>query len=220
MGSVPKSLLLQCRSWRSADTKFGLGLAFDYDDVGFASLEKYGTTLRESVLERPKTYDGVILGTQSHADYPAPEKGGRNVSAGFRIGLDLYANVRPARTRPFLESNMRPGRTMDLVIMREATEGFYPDRNMTRGWGEVMPSPDMALSIRKITRHCSDRIARRAFELAMKRRKKVTAIHKANSFHMTDGLFLEASATSRGLSRGPARRPTGRRLDRAPRSQP
>jgi 3-isopropylmalate dehydrogenase len=54
-----------------------------------------------------------------------------------------------------------------------------------------MPDPDMALSIRKITRHGSDRIARRAFELAMKRRKKVTAIHKANSFHMTDGLFLE-----------------------------
>jgi 3-isopropylmalate dehydrogenase len=54
-----------------------------------------------------------------------------------------------------------------------------------------MPSPDMALSVRKITRHCSERIARRAFELAMKRRKKVTAVHKANSFHMTDGLFLE-----------------------------
>src|SRR5574337_1119332 len=50
----------------------------------------------------------------------------------------------------------------------------------------------MALSFRKITRHCSERIARRAFELAMKRRRKVTAIHKANSFHMTDGLFLEA----------------------------
>ena len=55
-----------------------------------------------------------------------------------------------------------------------------------------MPSPDMALSTRKITRYCSERIARRAFELAMTRRKKVTAIHKANSFHMTDGLFLEA----------------------------
>jgi 3-isopropylmalate dehydrogenase len=81
---------------------------------------------------------------------------------------------------------------MDLVIMREATEGFYPDRNMARGWGEVMPSPDMALSTRKITRHCSERIARRAFELAMTRRKKVTAVHKANSFHMTDGLFLES----------------------------
>ena len=176
---------------RAADGRFGLDLAFDFDDAGFPSLAKHGTTLRQDLLEKAKTYDGVILGTQSHADYPPPEQGGRNISAGFRIGLDLYANVRPARTRPFLESNMKPGKRMDLVIMREATEGFYPDRNMTRGWGEVMPSPDMALSIRKITRHCSDRIARRAFELATKRRNHVTAIHKANSFHMTDGLFLE-----------------------------
>jgi 3-isopropylmalate dehydrogenase len=176
----------------AVNKKFNLGLTFDYDDVGFKSLEKHGTTLRDEILEKAKTYDGIILGTQSHADYPVPEKGGRNVSAGFRIGLDLYANVRPARTRPFLTSNMKEGKTMDLVIMREATEGFYPDRNMSRGWGEVMPTPDMALSTRKITRHCSERIARRAFELAMKRNRKVTAIHKANSFHMTDGLFLEA----------------------------
>lgn len=174
-----------------ASDRFGLGLQFEYDDVGFKSLEKHGTTLRESVLDRARSdFDGVILGTQSHADYPAPEKGGRNVSAGFRIGLDLYANVRPARTRPFIESNMKPGKTMDLVIMREATEGFYPDRNMHLGWAELMPSPDMAISLRKITAHCSNRIARRAFELASKRRKKVTAVHKVNSFHQTDGLFL------------------------------
>jgi len=166
---------------------------FEHDEVGFASLRKHGTTLRQEVLERAKQCDGVILGTQSHADYPAPEQGGRNVSAGFRLGLDLYANVRPARTRPFLTSNLRAGRSMDLVIMREATEGFYPDRNMSRGWGEVMPDPDMALSIRKITRKGCDRIARRAFDLALTRRRKVTAIHKANSFHMTDGLFLECT---------------------------
>ncbi len=172
--------------------KYDLGLEYEHDDVGFASLEKHGTTLREEVLERAANHDGIILGTQSHADYPPPEQGGRNVSAAFRVGLDLYANIRPARTRPFLPTNLAPGKTMDLVIMREATEGFYPDRNMTRGWGEVMPNPDMALSTRKITRRCSERIARRAFEWAMIRRKKVTAIHKVNSFHMTDGLFLEA----------------------------
>lgn len=191
-GIGPEIIDSSMMALEAVNKKFALGLAFDYDDVGFASLEKHGTTLRDETLIKAKTYDGIILGTQSHADYPAPEKGGRNVSAGFRIGLDLYANVRPARTRPFLTSNMKEGKRMDLVIMREATEGFYPDRNMSRGWGEVMPSPDMALSTRKITRHCSERIARRAFELAMKRRKKVTAIHKANSFHMTDGLFLEA----------------------------
>jgi len=191
-GIGPEIVAASIEVLKAADARFKLGLSYDYESVGFESLKAHGTTLRQEVLEKAKTYDGIILGTQSHADYPAPEKGGRNVSAGFRIGLDLYANVRPARTRPFLQSNMREGRTMDLVIMREATEGFYPDRNMARGWGEMMPSPDMALSVRKITRHCSERIARRAFELAMTRRKKVTAIHKANSFHMTDGLFLEA----------------------------
>ena len=190
-GIGPEIVAASLKVLTAASQKFNLGLSFDHDDVGFTSLEKHGITLRDETLAKARTYDGIILGTQSHADYPAPEKGGRNVSAGFRIGLDLYANVRPARTRPFLESNMRPGKTMDLVIMREATEGFYPDRNMTRGWAELMPSPDMALSFRKITRHCSERIARRAFELAMKRNKKVTAIHKANSFHMTDGLFME-----------------------------
>lgn len=191
-GIGPEIVAASMTVLNAANKKFGLSLEFDYDDTGFDSLKKHGTTLREDVLERAKEYDGIILGTQSHADYPSPEQGGRNVSAGFRIGLDLYANVRPARTRPFLASNMPEGKTMDLVIMREATEGFYPDRNMSRGWGEVMTNPDMALSIRKITRHCSERIARKAFELASRRNKKVTAIHKANSFHMTDGLFLES----------------------------
>jgi 3-isopropylmalate dehydrogenase len=179
---------------QAADRRFGLNIELEYEEVGFASLEKHGTTLREEVLQKARSYDGIVLGTQSHADYPAPDNGGRNISAAFRVGLDLYANVRPARTREYLPSNMKSGKTMDLVIMREATEGFYPDRNMARGWGEMMPSPDMAISVRKITRHCSERIARRAFELAMTRRKKVTAIHKANSFHMTDGLFLQCVA--------------------------
>ena len=190
-GIGPEIVNASVQVLQAAARRFGLETSLDHDKVGFDSLREFGTTLRDEVLQNARGYDGIILGTQSHADYPAPEQGGRNVSAGFRIGLDLYANVRPARTRPFLESNLKPGKTMDLVIMREATEGFYPDRNMTRGWGEVMPSPDMALSTRKITRHCSERIARRAFELAMTRRRKVTAIHKANSFHMTDGLFLE-----------------------------
>ncbi len=176
----------------AADQRYGLKLDYDYEDAGFASLEKHGTTLRQDVIERAKDYDGVILGTQSHNDYPPPEEGGRNISASFRVGLDLYANIRPARSRPYLPTQMSGDKTMDLVIMRESTEGFYADRNMTRGWGEVMPSPDMALATRKITRQSSERIARDSFNLAMRRRKKVTAIHKANCFLMTCGLFLEA----------------------------
>jgi len=172
----------------AASKAFDINLSYDYDDVGFVSLKKYGTTLRDEVLERAKSYDGIILGPESHMDYISIEEGGRNVSAGFRLGLDLYANVRPARSRPALS---RGAPDMDIVIMREATEGFYPDRNMFKGLGEMMPTPDIALSVRKITTHGSERIARRAFELAMKRRKKVSVVHKVSCFKLTDGLFLE-----------------------------
>jgi 3-isopropylmalate dehydrogenase len=171
-----------------ANSKFNLGIDLDYDEVGFASLEKHGTTLRPELLERAKSYDGIILGPQSHMDYPPPAQGGINISASFRVKLDLYANLRPARTRDFLGKGTKG---MDLVIVRELTEGFYADRNMYKGWAELMPTEDVAISLRKITKQACQRIARRAFELAEERNKKVTAVHKANCFHLTDGLFLQ-----------------------------
>lgn len=176
---------------KKAAALHSLKLSVEHHTVGLESLRQHGTTLRESILQNARAFDGIVLGTQSHAEYPPPAQGGRNISAAFRVGLDLYANIRPVRTYPGVPTQMSAGKTMDLVIAREATEGFYPDRNMFRGWGEVMPTEDVALSIRKITRHACTRIAVSAFELAMQRRKKVTAIHKSNSFHQTDGLFLE-----------------------------
>ncbi len=174
---------------RAAGKRFGLGLEFEEAEIGLKALAKHGTTMPEGVLERARASDGIILGPISHLDYPAPEEGGVNISGVVRTKLDLYANVRPARTRPGLPAK---GGDFDLVIMREATEGFYPDRNMFAGRAEFMPDADTALSIRKISRRASERIARRAYELAMKRRRKVTLIHKANTFRLSDGLFLEA----------------------------
>src|SRR5437588_505902 len=66
------------------------------------------------------------------------------------------------------------------------------DRSMFVGSGEFMPSADVALSVRKITRAGSTRIARTAFALAGRRRKKVTAVHKGNVLRVSDGLFLES----------------------------
>ena len=170
---------------RAADRRFKLKLSYETREMGLVTLKSQGTTLPEGVLQRARELDGVILGPISHLDYPPADKGGINVSAAFRVKLDLYANVRPARSRAGL------GRPMDLVIMRECTEGFYPDRNMHQGSGEFMPVPGVALSIRKITAHACERIARRAFELAQKRKKLVTAVHKANVFRVTDGLYLD-----------------------------
>jgi 3-isopropylmalate dehydrogenase len=172
---------------RAAAGTVGLPIEIEWDRIGFAALDAEGTTLPERVLDRARAVDGTLLGPISHLDYPARERGGINVSAAFRVKLDLYENLRPARTRPGLGRTANP---MDILIVRECTEGFYPDRNMAVGIGEFMPSEDMALSVRKITAHACERIARRAFEHARGRRRKVAAIHKANNFILSDGLFL------------------------------
>lgn len=173
---------------RAADARFGLGLSFETHDVGLATLETRGTTLPEEVFSRAMAADGTILGPISSFEYPPREQGGINLSAAFRTRGELYANIRPARSRAGLP---HWGRTpMDLVIVRENTEGFYADRSMYQGSGEFMPTPDMALAVRKITERACTRIARTAFEIARGRRKKVTAVHKANVMKVTDGLFL------------------------------
>jgi 3-isopropylmalate dehydrogenase len=171
----------------AADAALALRLDFATLDIGFASLKTQGTTLPPAVMTRIREVDGVILGPVSHYDYPSRQEGGINPSAELRVAFELYANIRPCRSRAGLTILRKP---MDLVIVRENTEGFYSDRNMFAGSGEFMPDPDMALSIRKITARGSARVARAAFEIARGRRRKVTAVHKANVMKLSDGLFL------------------------------
>src|SRR5580765_6313463 len=168
--------------------RLSLDLTFDVHEVGLSALQRTGTTLPPAVLDACRKADGVMLGPVATASYPPRDRGGVNASARLRIELDLFANVRPSRTRAGLP---HWGRTpMDLVIVRENTEGFYADRNMHLGTGELMPTPDVALSVRKITAQGSRRIAVAAFEMARARRKKVTAVHKINVLKVTEGLFL------------------------------
>src|SRR5690606_12693282 len=109
--------------------------------------------------------DGIILGPISHNEYPPLAQGGRNPSGVLRKELDLFANVRPARTRAGVANPI--GKDFDLVIVRENTEGFYADRTMFAGTGEFMPTEDLALAVRKVTTHGSQRIAQYAFKLAV-----------------------------------------------------
>jgi isocitrate/isopropylmalate dehydrogenase len=172
----------------AADTLFGLDIRFEQAMIGFDALKAEGTTFPPRTLELAKACDGVVLGPVSHNEYPAVAKGGLNPSGELRKHLDLYANIRPAFTR---DAVPYPSRVpFDLVIVRENTEGFYADRSMFAGPGEFMPTPDLALSTRKVTRAASERIAEEAFRLARLRRNKVTAVHKANVLRISDGLFL------------------------------
>ena len=170
-----------------ANAKFKLGLEWQLQDIGLTTLRTQGSTLPADVMAAAREAPGIILGPVSHLDYPERDQGGVNPSGELRVKLDLYANVRPAKSRLGVGLTGKP---VDLVIFRECTEGFYADRNMHAGMGEFMPTEDVALSIRKVTARQCRRIARVAFESAMKRRRKVTAVHKANVLRVSDGLFL------------------------------
>src|SRR5712691_10825724 len=173
---------------RAASGRFGLGLALEEDLVGHESLRRYATTVRPEVLTAARKADGLILGPTATADFKDAEHGEINASMFFRKNLDLFANIRPARTYPGVRS---PVGAFDLVVVRENTEGFYADRNMEQGNGEILVTPDVAISLRRITRMCCERIAHAACKLAIKRRKHLTIVHKANVLKIGDGMFLE-----------------------------
>ncbi|MBT7944244.1 MAG: isocitrate/isopropylmalate dehydrogenase family protein, partial [Alphaproteobacteria bacterium] len=164
-----------------------LKLDFEQRDVGLPALATEGSTLSDALMGHIKAADGVIIGPVDTYAYPPPSEGGVNPSAAIRKELDLYANIRPSRARPGVPA-LTPD--MDLVMARENTEGFYADRNMFSGSGEFMPTEDVALAVRKITRAGSRRIAEAAFDLAERRRKKVTVVTKANVLKVSEGLFL------------------------------
>jgi 3-isopropylmalate dehydrogenase len=174
---------------RAAASACGFEVACEEAVIGLAALESEGTTFPARVVERARAAAGVVLGPVSHDTYPPASEGGLNPSAELRRSLDLYANIRPARTRAGLPASS--AHPTDLVIVRENTEGFYADRSMFLGSGEFMPTPDLALAVRKVTRTGSTRIAEAAFRLAGARRRKVTAVHKANVLRLSDGFFLD-----------------------------
>ncbi len=173
---------------RAASEQFQLGLVLEEHAVGHASLAQFGTTVRPDLLDIVRGADGLILGPSATFDFKDEARGEINPSRYFRKNLDLFANIRPARTYPG-----RPGRVgeFDLVVVRENTEGFYADRNMEEGNAELRVTADVVVSLRRITRQCCERIAKVACDLAMTRRKRLTIVHKANVLRMGDGMFLD-----------------------------
>jgi 3-isopropylmalate dehydrogenase len=174
---------------RAASDRFALGLRIEEAPVGHAGLRAFRSTIHPDIVEKARKADGVVLGPTSTFEFKDPARGEINPSMTLRKSLDLFANIRPARTYPGF--HLRCGE-FDLVVARENTEGFYADRNMEAGSGEVLVTKDVAVSMRRITRACSERIARAACELAMTRRRRVTIVHKANVLKVTDGLFIDA----------------------------
>ena len=159
------------------------GVAFDWDvqEAGADVMDKYGTPLPEQVLDSIRANK---VGLKGPITTPVGT-GFRSVNVAIRKALDLYANVRPARSLAGIDSCFEG---VDLVVVRENTEGLYAGI-------EHDVIPDVAAeSIRIITRAGSERVVRFACEYARANgRRKVTAVHKANILKATDGLFLRSA---------------------------
>lgn len=154
--------------------------------LGLSAIESHGTPVPQGTLDGLELEDGWVLGPHDSAAYPEPHNATLNPSGTLRKHFGLYANIRPAKSFEGSKAIV-PG--TDLVIVRENTEGFYADRNTFAGSGEFMPTPDVAIAHGIVTRPAVHRIAVEAFELAMRRKKHVTIVHKANVLMMTTGLF-------------------------------
>lgn len=157
----------------------GAPIRWEEQAAGAAVLEAEGSVLPQRVLDSIAKNKVALKGPIT----TPIGKGFRSVNVALRKELDLYACVRPAKTLPGVKSRYSQ---VDLVIARENTEDLYAGI-------ERKIDDDTAESIKRITRGASERIARYAFEYAVKNnRRKVTAVSKANICKFSDGLFLEA----------------------------
>ena len=157
------------------------GIPFEFTQAvaGWDAFQRLATALPEETLAAVRSADATLFGAVSSPLQPVA--GYSSPIVAMRHTLGLYANVRPIRSRPIPSS--RPG--IDMIILRENSEGLYAGRERTDG--------DEAVTERVITRAASERIARMAFRLATRRRRLVTIVHKANVLRATCGLFRQAA---------------------------
>lgn len=157
------------------------GVAIDWDRQELSStvIEQAGTSLPQHILESLERTGVALKGPVT-----TPIAGGfKSVNVAIRKRLDLFANVRPVFTLPGLKTRFQDV-NIDMVIFRENTEDLYSGLEH-----EVVK--DVVESLKIITRTASVRIAKYAFEYARKnKRKKITAVHKANIMKLSDGLFI------------------------------
>jgi isocitrate/isopropylmalate dehydrogenase len=162
----------------------GLDLDFTEYLAGKAAYEMTGDSLPAGTIEGMATADATLMGAMATGLVPPPSPMGK-----LRKEMDLYADVRPIKSYPGVWCHRD---NLDIIIIREATQGFFADRNLYKGNGEFMPDRDTVLSLRVLTRYACERIARFACDYAARLcRKKITVAHKANVLALGDNFFLD-----------------------------
>jgi homoisocitrate dehydrogenase len=158
-----------------------LDFEFTRADIGFGAYERLGTPLPDATLQAIRSSHAALFGAVTT---PPNIPGYFSPVVRMRQSLDLYANLRPTRSIPHPSS--RPG--IDMVLVRENTEGLYS------GVERLEDDGNRAITERIITRKGSERIIRKAFDLACQTgRTKVHVVHKANVLRQTCGLFRKVA---------------------------
>ena len=157
------------------------GIAFEFvaAEAGWATFERTGKSVPEATLDKARAADATLAGAFTSPKYKV--EGFFSAIRLLRKELKLFANLRPAKSRPIPGSRQ----DIDVLIVRENTEGLYVAQERRYG--------DTAIADAVITKHASERIAKVACEKAMKRNKKLAIVHKANVLPLTTGLFLETA---------------------------
>ncbi|MDP6460041.1 MAG: isocitrate/isopropylmalate dehydrogenase family protein [Candidatus Hydrothermarchaeota archaeon] len=160
----------------------GVRIKFEEALAGEAAMAQHGSPLPEELLESIRKNKIALKGPVT----TPIGRGFRSVNVGIRQALNLYANLRPAKSYEGTKSKYS---NVDLAVVRENTEGLYSGIERF-----VDESRTVAESVNRITRDASERIVRFAFDYALKeKRGKVTAVHKANILKTTGWLFLQCA---------------------------
>ena len=178
-GTGPEIMKVTLPVIRKAAASAGVRVSISIGDAGYNCISRYGTNLPQKTIDLLKRSDCVMKGPMT-----TPEGAGSEISAAVKIRkmFSLYADVRPCKTRkgvPAVKENV------DLVIVRENTEGMYSGI-------DFMVSQNTAAAMRVITRRGSLRIGEFALNLAEKRRKHLTIVHKGNILKVSDALFKDS----------------------------
>ncbi|WP_297004971.1 isocitrate/isopropylmalate family dehydrogenase [uncultured Corynebacterium sp.] len=154
--------------------------------LGAGAFAETGQVVPEKTADTLSGLDGWILGPHDNVSYPPEARAQRNPSAELRLSADLWANVRPVRALP---GSVTP--ELDVVVVRENTEGMYADRNMYAGSGDLRVTADVALAVGVFTRAKVRRITEYAAAVALDRGGVLTVAHKSNVLTRTSGMYLE-----------------------------
>jgi 3-isopropylmalate dehydrogenase len=172
---------------KAAAARTGLLIGWRTLPIGKHGHEQHGDTLPAVTEKALWELDGWIMGPIGHAAYPRNDPSW--VMPPVRKKYDLFAAVRPSRSYPNVASIHK---NVDIVFVREVSEGMLYSETVVAGAPEFRPNDDITVAMRVITRKGSNRVAREAFEIARTRpRKKVTAAHKEPVYRLACGMFAE-----------------------------